>query len=583
MADEYNPRDAFGMPENTPPVLRADDEKEPLTSAFSYDAAASFNRSEAEPVDGASEPRREEAAPLFGEENHMIAASATAFSVPEENDPIAPSSPPETWPPFPIPSGDRADAPPPETFDRFSPADVPPATPVAFEPWRAPAPPPFPAAPQAPVYDRPRYDMPAYVGAPWQAPNMTPKKKKWGWVVSLSAMLSAAVALTVLVVLSAQNTDFGVTDDGGQRSYFWESPSPNTPGWGTDDPVTEPPASKRKAPLDASGDTALDIRDHPDVTSAPIVESGPLSIRQIATKNIPSVVGIIAESEDINELSTGSGIVMTEDGYVLTNNHVVEGYEKITILLNDGQEYQVVECRSDRMSDLAVLKVEARGLVPAEFGNSDQMVIGDVAVVIGCPLGMDLQSTVTNGIISAINRDIIVEDVRMTMLQTNCAINPGNSGGPLINEYGQVVGIISSKIMSDYYDTFAAEGLGFAIPTKAAKPIIDQLISQGYISGQPAIGITGSAVDELEADRRDLPKGLLIIDIHPDCDAAKQGLAVGDVITKVNGQPVNTVVDVNLIKNEFQVGDEITVTVFRPSTRQTMDITFVLMDSIDLN
>jgi serine protease Do len=401
-------------------------------------------------------------------------------------------------------------------------------------------------------------------------------------------LLIAALLLTggMFMHLRSLNIRLEALPEGGYQ-LFYDRPgvvrpdgSPaSTPVPVPEPPVNDPPgtsADRGSEPLDASGSTQLDIIP---VTKAPPQEGTTLTISQIVKKNLDSVVGVLAQYGSLGDMSSGSGIVMTEDGYILTNNHVVQDASSISVVLNNGETYDVMRVRVDPRTDLAVLKIDAVGLTPAEFGDSDQVEVGDAAVVIGNPMGMELQSTVTDGIISAISRDIVMEDFQMTMLQTNCAINPGNSGGPLINEYGQVVGIISSKIMSDYFSTYMVEGLGFAIPINTVKPIVDELIVRGYVKGRPAIGISGETITRRQGRFLGYPEGVQVILIDEKCDAARQGLLVGDIITHINGTSVLSISDINLLKNDLQVGDTITATVYRPSERRTMEISFALMDS----
>ncbi|MDR0381267.1 MAG: trypsin-like peptidase domain-containing protein [Oscillospiraceae bacterium] len=407
--------------------------------------------------------------------------------------------------------------------------------------------------------------------------------------VPLALFVVAVLLLTggMLLHLRSLGVRLRAVPEGGFRLFYGQdaeaalpgrapastpSPAPLTPADNPPDASTD----RGSGPLDASGSTQLDIVP---VTKSPPQESTVLTIGQIVKRNLDSVVGVLARYGDLGDMSSGSGIIMTEDGYILTNNHVVQDASSISIVLNSGESYEVVRVRADSRTDLAVLKIDAAGLTAAEFGDSDQVEVGDAAVVIGNPMGMELQSTVTNGIISAISRDIVVDDFRMTMLQTNCAINPGNSGGPLINEYGQVVGIISSKIMSDHFSTYMVEGLGFAIPISTVKPIVDELIVRGYVKGRPAIGISGETITKRQGRYMGWPEGVQVITINQDCDAALQGLRVDDIITHINKTSVLNISDINLIKNDLQVGDTITATVYRPSERRTIEISFKLMDS----
>ena len=206
-------------------------------------------------------------------------------------------------------------------------------------------------------------------------------------------------------------------------------------------------------------------------------EEDALCLQDIYSSVIDSVVSI--SSMTSSGTSSGTGIIMSQDGYVITNHHVITGALVISVLTNDNQEFEAALVGSDEMSDLAVLKIDARGLKAAEFGDSSKLRVGDSVVAIGDPLGVQLRGTMTNGIISAINRDLTVGDRTMTLIQTNAALNNGNSGGPLINCYGQVIGINTVKMSSYYSASATVEGLGFAIPISVAKPIIDELIENG--------------------------------------------------------------------------------------------------------
>ena len=307
-----------------------------------------------------------------------------------------------------------------------------------------------------------------------------------------------------------------------------------------------------------------------------------LTFSEIYKKTVPSVTFIIAESPYAS--GTATGIVVTEDGYIVTNHHVVEGAGTITVILHNGVEYAARLVGSDRISDLAVLKIKAEGLSPAEFGNSDVMEHGDVVAAIGNPLGIDLRNSITTGVISGVNREIPIEDVSgditMTVLQTNCAVNPGNSGGPLLNEYGQVIGIISSKIMGS--TSRAVEGLGFAIPSGIVVPLMQQLIENGYIAGRPALGIVvDTSYNELVADFQGMPPGVRVTGVNENSDAYAKGLQEKDIITHVNGTAVSGIGDVNEIKNQHAVGAVLRLTVYRRG--ETFDIDVMLMEEGSLN
>lgn len=304
---------------------------------------------------------------------------------------------------------------------------------------------------------------------------------------------------------------------------------------------------------------------------------GALTVKQISEKVRPSVVGVTGEnSSAFASASVGSGIIMSSNGYIITNNHVIEGMTRIQVVLDDGTTYDAHLIGADSRSDLAVIKIDATDLPAAEFGDSEKLEQGDPAIAIGNPAGLQLQNTVTYGIISAINRDIIVEDRAMTLIQTDASINPGNSGGPLVNEFGQVIGINTIKVGISYY-----EGLGFAIPMNTAKPIIDELISRGYIKGRPSIGITGTTLSERDSAYYGLPSGLYIEYVHPYSDAFKKGLRRGDIITHMNGTKLSSTAEIKQIRDNFTAGDTVTLTIYRNS--KEVDIDVILMDEATLS
>lgn len=312
------------------------------------------------------------------------------------------------------------------------------------------------------------------------------------------------------------------------------------------------------------------ITGQPDASSS-------MGFADIYEKCIPSVVSIIAESP--TSVSMGTGIIMTGDGYIITNDHIISGGERITVTLQDNEVYIAALVGDDSISDLAVLKIEKTGLTPAEFGDSDSLRVGDIVVAIGNPTTSEqLRGTMTDGIVSAINRTIEVDGRMMTLLQTNAALNSGNSGGPLINQYGQVIGINIMKYVSE---TASIEGLGFAIPISVAKPIIDELIDKGYISGRVSIGILAYDIPAYAAEYYGLPEGIYIEEIDPRSDAYNSGLQTGDVIVAVNGEKVTNKSELLAYKNALKIGDTITLTVFRDGDYYDYDV--VLVDEATLS
>ena len=302
-------------------------------------------------------------------------------------------------------------------------------------------------------------------------------------------------------------------------------------------------------------------------------EEDALCLQDIYSSVIDSVVSI--SSMTSSGTSSGTGIIMSSDGYVITNHHVITGALVISVLTNDNQEFEAALVGSDEMSDLAVLKIDARGLQAAEFGDSSKLRVGDSVVAIGDPLGVQLRGTMTNGIISAINRDLTVGDRTMTLIQTNAALNNGNSGGTLINCYGQVIGINTVKMSSYYTATASVEGLGFAIPISVAKPIIDELIENGYVAGRPAIGISGDSLPSYYRTYYRLPEGVYVTSVNEGSDAKAKGIREGDIVTAINGEKICSIDELNTVKNQYAAGDEVTLTIYRSGTYYEVTVTLV--------
>jgi len=319
---------------------------------------------------------------------------------------------------------------------------------------------------------------------------------------------------------------------------------------------------------EADPDTFL-LNPSPDSVPNIPQEQG-LSLQEIYEKSIGSVVSISCTGRGSS--STGTGVVMTASGYLVTNAHVVEGTQQITAILSDERQFPAKLVGADAISDLAVLRIEADNLIPAEFGDSTALRVGDSVVAIGDPLGIELRGTMTNGIVSAINRDLNTGGRTLTLIQTNAALNSGNSGGPLINCYGQVIGINTLKIGVFTSDS-GAEGLGFAIPSTTVKEIADQLISQGYVSGRPALGITGESVSSFYQFYYNLPAGLYITGLDPESDAAAKGIETGDILVSIGDSRIYTQEDLASAISGMDVGDTVRVVIFRSGRQYSADLT----------
>ncbi|MDR1203935.1 MAG: trypsin-like peptidase domain-containing protein [Peptococcaceae bacterium] len=304
-------------------------------------------------------------------------------------------------------------------------------------------------------------------------------------------------------------------------------------------------------------------------------EKQALSVMEIDRNVGQTVVGITTEvtaqsffGVEQTQKGSGSGIIITADGFILTNNHVIDGANAVKVHLKSGEEYPATLAGYDPKTDLAVIKINAQGLPVAILGDSSTLQVGEMAVAIGNPLG-ELQGTVTVGIISALNRSMVIEGKTMNLLQTDAAINFGNSGGALVNSFGEVIGINTAKTSA-----VGVEGLGFAIPVNDAKPIIDELISRGYVS-RPKIGIGTRDVTQQLAERNNLPVGIYVMEVEEFSAAEKAGIKIGDVVIEIDGEPVKTTEELNQQKNRRQVGDVIKLTLVRDGFRKEVDLTLM--------
>ena len=318
-----------------------------------------------------------------------------------------------------------------------------------------------------------------------------------------------------------------------------------------------------------SGEAKVELQPSPQSVDTPTQEGG-MSLQDIYDKCIDSTVSILCTLSD--GTSSGSGVVLSADGYVITNYHVVEGASAVSVLLTDGRDLPARMVGGDKLSDLAVLYVEAEDLTAAEFGDSDTLRVGDTVVAIGDPLGVELRGTMTDGIVSAINRNITTEGRTLTLIQTNAALNSGNSGGPLINCYGQGIGINTMKI-GDYVNSAGVEGLGIAIPSTTVKEIVDQLLSQGYVSGRPELGITGTDVPGIYQYYYRMPAGVYVTEVTAGSDAEAKGIRVQDILIAIDGQRISSTDDIQTILYSYEVGDSVEVVLYRSGQQYRVELT----------
>ena len=320
------------------------------------------------------------------------------------------------------------------------------------------------------------------------------------------------------------------------------------------------------------------LEDRPTATFA--MQEAPeeeLSLQELYEKCAPSIVSISAYKGKNIGFFWGSGVVIREDGLILTNTHVLEDCDRAVVTLDDGSEYEAKLIGADSISDIALLKIDAEGLTAAEMGESTTLRVGDRVAAIGNPLGEDFRNTLTDGIISAIERGMTYNGRSMTLLQTNTAINEGNSGGALFNLNGQVVGITNMKMMSSYS---SIEGIGFAIPSSTVCKVANALLKDGEVKGRPAIGITVGEIPQTAMEHYELPEGLYVSAVSDGSDAKEKGIVPGDIITAVNGTAVKTTEEISRIKDALEVGDGMTLTIWRDG--ESLDITIVLVDTNDV-
>lgn len=402
---------------------------------------------------------------------------------------------------------------------------------------------------------------------PSQPDGQPPKKKMGGGLKVFLLIIGVLAALFVLgfciygIYMTSQQR--GSLKDSGRSST---SSSQQLPGNG---------GSTSSEPKSAVSGNGTDPN-----SSGLVIENQPstneLSAKEVYNKVAPSVVSVItslqSSSASSSDMSQGSGIVATKNGYIITNAHVVN-YSKsyqVKVILYNKKQYKGVVVGYDKTTDLAIIKIDANDLTPATFGNADNLSVGDWVMAIGNPAGVEFSSSLTRGIVSALNRSVATYSASgMTYIQTDAAINPGNSGGALVNMYGQVVGINSIKIAATGY-----EGMGFAIPVSKAKTIIDALISKGYVSGRTRLGITAQTVSESDVQTYGVPQGVAIASVDKDSSLKNSGIVKGDIITKADGKTVASLEELYAVLNTHKPNDTMTLTIYRTGDGTTKSKTF---------
>jgi S1-C subfamily serine protease len=355
--------------------------------------------------------------------------------------------------------------------------------------------------------------------------------------------VSAIVLVCVLATVAVSHRE-----DLAQWGSSLQPPTSDSTLWQEEDYSTDPPTISR-----AATGTGVTVELSPE-------GKVPLTYTEIYEKNAPSMVSI--QSESRHEYSTGTGIILSEDGYIITNAHVVAGAQSVQVSLQNNRVLQARLVGFDADEDLAVLKVEAEGLTPAEFGDSFALQCGDPVAALGDPLGY--RCTITDGIVSALDREVEVDDVTMVLIQTSAAINFGNSGGALINQYGQVVGITTIKIVTD---DGSAEGLGFAIPSQRVKYVVDNLIAGNEVRA----GVFGFSVNRFPVDGG----GLEIVSVDEQSDAWTQGIRQGDILLSANGMEVTGTQDLIRLKQCLGAGDVVELVYLRNGEIETAEVALI--------
>ena len=399
-------------------------------------------------------------------------------------------------------------------------------------PWEQPSP-AFPAPPAVRIPSAARVSRRPVL-------RLRKKRRRWPWFLGLAALIGLLCLSVVLL-----DRYFSVRP-------FIRVPFPSTgEDWHyeqQEEHSTEPPSIAR-----AGTGTGVTVSLLPSQGKA-------LDYIQIYEYALPSVVSI--ESEDDNGYSAGTGVVLTQDGYIITNAHVVAGARAVSVLLPSNRTMPASLVGFDAAEDLAVLKVDAAGLVPARFGDSNTLRIGEPVAALGDSLGY--RATFTDGIVSALDREVKVEGITMSLIQTTAAINYGNSGGPLLNQYGQVVGINTIKIVTE---DGSAEGLGFAIPSRRVKYVADHLIAGEEIKA----GIFGFMV----STAREEGGGFMLRSVERGSDAWTKGLRGGDILLEANGMPITGLETLTRLKLGLGAGDTVTLTCLRDGEKFTVDVELV--------
>ena len=530
-------------------------------------------------------------------EDNIPETPETAETIPAEptvsDEPAAPAEPTVTPEPTvsdaptaePLPNAEQA----PEA-QPIPNVNIPPQPqPVQHTGYYPPQPPyqpyPYNTQPNAPQYGNPPYGYANYNTQPQPGqypppygqgaypppypqnmqnpyPHPAPQKRKMPLglrilIIVMSVLVAGSViGFASYGIYAAVNRGYGVTTLPGDPLI------PNFPH--------ENDGSDSETPGEDETPDADDSFTPPDIAVTPNTEgitldkepnTPELDIDAVYDKVIPSTVLVITQSGETQ--GTGTGIFATEDGYIITNSHVILNSKSVSVQVKtyDGELHDAVVVGFDKTTDLAVLKIDGTGYMPAEFGDSDDLRMGQWVVAIGNPGGEQFSGSITRGVISGLNRSVgSYSSNGMTYIQTDAAINPGNSGGPLVNLHGQVIGISSAKIVSEQY-----EGMGFAIPITGAKSIIDDLLAGGYVQGRVRFGIKGTAITQMQAAMYDVPQGFMISEIDEDSCFNGTDVQAYDIITAIDDTETKSLEELANALLNYKPGDTAEIHLFRPN------------------
>ena len=410
------------------------------------------------------------------------------------------------------------------------------------------------------------YTQPDYIPE-WTQPTQPeepeePKKKRRTWLKITALLLALAIAASLgRALLRSAINGLAAHNASGDSAQ----PAADASGAASAPESAGEPYQRELTPLPET---------------LPTYDSGKtLTAQEVYGINVDAVCGIATEvttnvfGQTASTAVVGSGFVLTEDGYVVTNNHVVEGTDNVSVKLHDGSTYPAEVVGGDSLSDVALLKIEAEVLSHVAVGDSDAIAVGEGCIAIGNPLG-ELTFTMTGGYVSALPREINISGKPISMFQTDAAINAGNSGGPLFNMAGNVIGITSAKISGITGSGASIEGVGFAIPINEALRVVYDLQEYGYVRGRAFLGVTVKELDAATADTYGLPVGPIVQSVVADSCADKAGIAVKDIILAFNGRTVQTYTQLMSALNKCSAGDEVTLRIYRAGAE--LDVTLTL-------